>query len=324
MPESTWYLIGPDRTGFNCQDCCAGFSDDAGSCLPVSCPTSPSKFRKYLCPNSQFPTPHHMYKWNGDPDSSATISVNPIVCPSASTTCWSYTPTGGLNAAGRIGSNCVQSYVTSNNICITSSGPCPPPGPCLTRTGNIFYPKSCVTTSSGCHCSSGSSYSTCAYYCDRDNPGCDCCPDMCYDICPDGTPIAWCCDEPQPICYCDPEAIPTCPGDCSPDCDGGGNWVCPPVSCSPSCSSGYNCVCGTCLCSGQACCRGYSAGWSYNEATNECEPCYQGYWSRSDCCYKFYKQKHCSNENDICCNDGRCYSQSTVLCQIPTGNMPPP
>jgi len=321
MPELTWYFIGPDKTGFNCTDCCAGFSFSGESCLPYACPTSPSKFRKYLCPNSEFPTPHHMYKWNGNPDSSATIAVNPIVCPNSSTTCWSYTPSGGLNAAGRIGSNCSQSYVTSSNICMTSITPCTP-GPCAMVSGNIFYPKSCITTASGCICSSGSSYNTCTATCDDSDPECDPC-ERCYHTCPSGEIVEYDCGYSYE-CSCDSASEPTCPGGCSPDCDGNGNWFCPPVSCTPACSSGYSCNCGICSCVEQACCSGISAGWTWNSGLNTCEPCYQGYWSRSDCCYKRYKQKHCSNENDTCCNDGRCYSQSTVLCQIPTGNQPPP
>jgi len=326
MPEPTWYFIGPDKTGFNCTDCCAGFSYSGASCLPYACPTSPSKFRNYLCPNSEFPTPHHIYKWNGDPNSSVSISVNHITCPSSSTTCWSYTPTGGLNAAGRRGSNCSQSYVTSTYRCTGDFGTCPPfscSEGCFPM-GSIVYPEFCSVTASGCHCSSSSSYENCYCFCPDD--GCEFGQGTkeCIDEDGNSFPEVWCYGDPEPICPC--YGTPPDCGSCSPECVDTGYYTCPPSTCSPACSAGFVCECGECVCNtSSTCCVGYSAGWYYNTAApSRCEPCYEGYWSRSDCCYKLYKQKHCSNENDTCCNDGRCYSQSTVLCQIPTGNMPPP
>lgn len=333
MPSTTWYYIGPDKTGFSCSTCCAGFHSESGSCVPYPCPSSPSAFRNYYCPNSSNPTPDHVYKWNGDPDSSVTIGVNPVLCPGSSTTCYSYTPTSGLNSAGRIGGGACgvsQSYVTPIYNCDYIYSACPGCGTdgCCDIVGTRGVERYCSTTSSGCHCASGSSFNTCDCVCnfqytDPDSPcyldpGSGGNPETCYKDCPNGLQLSYTCGTTPPDCPCTEEQ-PSCPPCYSLVCQDG-NWTCVAYSCGAPCPApGYSCSCGVCSCtSSTTCCTDYSRGWSFNStAEPKCIPCYYG-WEAiqpADCCDVSWKRKNCAS-GSICCRDGRCYAENTVLCDF--------
>lgn len=343
MPE-TWYFIGPDKTGFDCKVCCAGFSSGGGSCAPYPCSTEEGGYRQYICPNYYRPTPHHVYSWNGNPSSNVTIRVNDKVCSSSSTQCYSYTPSGGLNAAGRIGSGCSQQYVTSNYICYASGLPCPScAGECCTQTGVHYINKFCVNTPSGCICSSGSEVNNCNCVCtyQQTDPEAPCYDDgggggggTCRRTCPDGNEWLYDCDTYFKCpCEGDPADI-SCSGGCDVVSCVNSGYACVSPTYSESCpadfvrctdpsSSARTCTCGQCLCTTPStCCSGAKAGWVYIDST--CIPCYRGYEGIQpiDCCDDTWKRKRCAN-GEVCCNDGLCYSTNTVLCEYdPPGPWP--
>lgn len=330
-----WYYIGPDKTGLTCSSCCAGFSISSlfNFCEPYPCPVPPSSYRNYFCPNSQNPTPDHVYSWNGNPNSNVTIKANPVIC-GPSTTCWSYFPSTGLNAAGRIGSGCgePQVYVDSYYNCHNSTSACPPcpDSPCCegsVPTGGRGVYRFCATTESGCHCVSGASYDNCgcpacAYNCVLGDPcyninacgGDGGCPYYEYYTCPDGTSVYYCPAYGPPPCDCPGES--PC-GACQLSECNAGNWVCTPLSCDPACSAGFVCSCGQCSCTtASTCCPGDARGWSYDSNQEpKCRPCYYGWEGEqpSNCCDSRWKRKNCST-GYVCCRDGRCYPSNTVLC----------
>jgi len=329
MPDPTWYFVGPDKTGFECKLCYAGFFETEADCKPWSCPVSPKKFRNYICPNVKFPTPHHFYSWDGDSMSegkSVRISVNSKVCPMSSTTCWSYTA-GALNAAGRFGSKCSQSTVSAIDKCSISSTSCPTPcgSGCGCVQGAIFFPQYCEITSSGCHCSNGPSFSFCGCICqdqceDPDLPcyGGDAC-NNCYKDCPDGTTFEYDCGSEPPSCPCDDAPDPP---DCPP-CNEllcvGDVFICVPLVCEEECSAGYSCSCGQCVCNtSSTCCVGSLSGWVWNEGAKECEPCYKDWQcvKPPNWCYRYWRQKNCELATEVCCNDGRCYESDSIVCDL--------
>lgn len=327
MPD--WYYIGPDKTGFDCDNCCAGFATIGSSCLPYPCSVP---YRPYVCPPPFNPTPHHIYSWDGV---SASIVVNSLLCSGSSTQCYSYSYSGSLNEAGRIGSGCLQSYVQSIDLCENEYGPTPICGPCIcggtpVATPSVTYYScqscSCVSTGSSaseCGCIGGN-FICCLYDPDPTN---ECCVTSLVSClpCPDGT--YRCCDACSGACS--PEFCPSCEGECEEPCPpctvcrcppGGGSYSCMNI-CSSSCSSGYTCCSGQCVCNtSSTCCVGYSAGWSYNSSTRECMPCYKtsegGSFSKSDCCDETWKRKACES-GSVCCQDGRCYSSESILCSYP-------
>lgn len=330
---SNWHYIGPDKTGFDCPDCCTAFSVSNGSCVPKSCQVlGSSVFRNYLCPNSSFPTPFHYYKITPS-TGNASIAPNPKFCSTVSPSCYTYSPSTGLNAAGRIGTGCSQTYVTYTTDCYGSISSTCPGGGCdtacgYTQTGFIAYPKSCFPTPGGaCSCVSLSSYAVAC--------GCQCTAGplpggLCYQT-----------FDPQAPCYVDPGNYNCiqCP-DGSLACDGaaccngaelppegcnqceqlvctGDAYTCSPLFCSTACSAGFTCSCGTCVCNtASTCCSGDTYGWFYSSDTRECISCgYNFYASREGCCDYTWKRKNCQ-AGSICCNDGRCYDESTTLCTI--------
>jgi hypothetical protein len=328
MPDPAWYYIGPDKTGFSCPNCCYGFSSSGGACLPVACPTPPSKFRNFLCPNSTYPTPNHIYAWDGDPDTDVYIAVNSIVCPTSVDYCWSWAPTTGLNAAGRIGSGCNQDTVELINNCTFDTADCP--GTCpeeCTRVGNIIFPYYCSVSSAGCSCQLSSSYASCFCYCPEDP-----CPYGEASVSCRGETVTYCITPGAgpPICDCEGDPPSDC-GPCGYECGTDGYYFCRPTSCSTSCSSGFSCSCGTCECNtASTCCVGPSSGWVYMPAvpatssasslSGYCKPCYDGWRSSEyvgppDCCYFPWKAKNCQTD-EWCCNDGRCYESETILCDF--------
>lgn len=341
-----WYYIGPDRTGLACSICCAGFSSKDGSCQPYSCPLPPSSFRPYICPNSTFPTPQHVYKFTNSSKSSVSISVNSLICPSSSTTCWSYTPSSGLNAGGRIGEvscSVSQSHVTSSFNCTGLNNGCPecPNLQCCVTTGRDGYDESCVTTESGCRCQSGSYENTCGCLCTwnyRDpaspcysstsQPDCSTDPsscETCYIYCDDGTVLTYYCGETVPVCPGGPSCgqPPTCENPCQTPVCINNVYYCVNKTCPPPCpAEGYSCSCGECLCTTEStCCGGFGFIYSSSSA-QKCTPCYQGWEGTQpeDCCDAVWKRKSCQGENQVCCNDGRCYD-SNILCDF---NPPSP
>lgn len=332
MPEN-WYYIGPDKTGLNCPNCCNAFSISGGSCQPKSCQLSGSLvIRNYLCPNPTFPTPFHYYKITPS-TGNASIAPNPRFCSTVSPSCYTYTPSVGLNAAGRIGSSCSsQEYVSAVNNCDASQRTCTSEDiVCDTSCGYapggiIFYPKRCEPNPLGvCSCVSSSSYSECDCLCvagpfnglcyqNTDSTG-SCYVDPGQEdciYCDDGT-LA--CDG-APCCNNSPLPDPPCTA-CEKIVCGGDFYYCAPKSCDPDCSDGYECSCGTCVCNtSSTCCKGYSYGWSYNSAARQCRSCGYGYNStQNGCCDSAWKRKSC-DAGSICCNDGRCYDEATTLCTI--------
>lgn len=335
MPE-TWYFIGPDKTGFDCKVCCAAFSSGGGSCSPYPCSTVEGGYRQYICPNSNRPTPQHVYSWNGNPASNVTIRVNDKICPSSSTQCWSYYPSGGLNSAGRLGSGCSQEYVTSYYNCDPSGSACPSCGnpECCTQTGQAYTIRFCVATPSGCICSSGSSVNNCectciyqivdseapCYYSDSGGG-----TDTCFITCPDGIQYEYTCGtEFNCPCSGDPNDI-SCSGCDTLGCVQG-NYQCVSPTYSEPCSAGFvrctdpsssiPCNCGDCVCTtSSTCCSGSAAGWPFEASTRRCIPCYEGYIGTQpiNCCDDTWKRKRCGS-GQVCCNDGLCYSVNTVLC----------
>lgn len=328
----SWYYIGPDKTGLACDYCCAGFYESFGSCLPASCEVSGSKvYRDYLCPNSNFPTPFHYYKL--DPvTNTATISVNPTKCTTLSPECATYTPSEGLNAAGRVGSGCSQTVVISSTSCFNSTQSCTFLG-CETacgyeqQPGAIVWPYSCMPNGGNCSCSQiGPSYSTCGCICanPRSEWNNTCCNpnegELCYCggggqgcvPCPDGTEA--CFGLP---CPCEGSALPdppcnfceqiTCPGP-------GGTYYCAEKQCYPACSAGYECSCGSCSCNAPStCCVGDLFGYIWDASAKACRSCGYGYPPPTNCCAP--NRAGCSSNDSICCNDGRCYNESTTLCR---------
>jgi hypothetical protein len=311
----SWYYIGPDKTGFDCSICCAGFYELGGSCVPFLCSTDGYP-RSYVCPSTSFPSPRHVYAWLGGPNDDVTIEPNPVLCGNADAC---YTITGGpLNSAGRIGSGCNQTYVVSEYQCADettycpSPPPCPPPGELVEISGSIFY--SCFRSGNSCSCySTGSTPAVCNCL---NNPGaCECCdengaPEGCSyncvyeDLCPDGS-----------IRYSN-----TCTGAVDPP-------SCPPAPCENTCPAppgvpaceaayGYSCDCGICNCIDTSVCICEPEGLSYDALTDTCVPCYAGDWEKEDCCDIVWKRKNCE-EGKVCCNDGRCYDENTVLCVYP-------
>lgn len=335
MPEPTWYFIGPDKTGFDCPNCCYGFSDVDGECVAAACPTASQSFRNYLCPNSTYPTPQHIYAWDDDGyDRPVSIRPNSHVCRVSSTTCYSYSPLL-INAAGRVGSGCSQTTVTPEYLCLPDFGDCPPldcEEGCVPM-GNIVYPEYCSITGSGCHCASSSSYANCYCHC----PSSSCFFNQCSTSCR-GEIVTFCCEDDTPICDCSGDPPSEC-GSCGFYCTYDGYYECRPSTCSPSCSEGFSCSCGECLCNtSSTCCVGTSAGWVYvssvsatystSSLSGYCKPCYSGWqdgvYSQPpneviSCCYLLWKQKNCE-EDEWCCNDGRCYQSKSILCDF----WPPP
>lgn len=329
MPD--WYYIGPDITGFSCSNCCAGFSIIGLACAPYPCSTN--GLRNYICPPPANPTPHHIYAWDGV---SANIVVNPLICSGGSTECYTYTG-GPLNSAGRIGAGCVQTYVTSAYICESTytNPPCnDPPVTCSCGqtpviTPDILYKScescSCVSTSSTvgtCGCTTVGA--VCCNTCEGD-PECEeCCfTDLTYtEVCGDGTTRT--CNTCTFTCFPE-EPCQECTGDCGGECPechdckcvvGSSTRTCVSRSCASSCSVGYECSCGVCTCNtSSTCCVGFSSGWTYNSSTKQCVSCGTGVWTRTDCCDTTWKQKNCA-AGKVCCNDGRCYDDGTVLCSL--------
>lgn len=318
-----WYYIGPDKTGFDCSICCAGFTDLGGTCAPFACSTNGYP-RSYVCPSTEFPSPRHVYSWLGGPNDDVTIEPNPVLCGSGDAC---YTITGGpLNSAGRIGSGCSQTYVVSEYQCENQTTFCPTPPTCgggeelVEIPGTIFY--SCFRSADSCSCYSYSEVEPqCA--CVSSSSSCElvvCCGDVddppgcvfnCLyeELCPNGTirVLDWCGNLPP-----DPFTCPEC-------VDSSGNpltCMAPPgvASCDPL--YGYSCSCGVCTCEDKSVCECPALGYSYDAITDSCVPCYQGDWEKEDCCDAVWKRKNCA-EGEVCCNDGRCYEENTVLCVYP-------
>ncbi len=328
---STWYYIGPDKTGFDCSDCCAGFSSVGGSCVPASCSIVGSLVRRnYVCPSTTFPSPFHYYFRNATTGNVA-VSLNPIKCPSGvDPACGYFTPElNTLNSGGRAGSGCSQSWVSwTSGQCQSSSSSCPAcDAECgYTQSGALIYNKYCSINGSSCSCVDAGSTNTCQCVCVQEG-GC-CSPDPespCYCgetpciLCPDGT---YACFGAE--CACGGSPIPTCNSCQSLECIEGTSYSCVEKSCG-ECSSGYICsssgaACGTCVCnSSSTCCVGEFFGFRYDSSSRTCRSC--GYdpsgsypTSSSSCCRAV--QKGCSNATQKCCADGLCYSSATTLCPI--------
>lgn len=322
---SNWYYIGPDKTGLACNSCCAGFTDVGGTCAPFACSTDGYP-RPYVCPNPTFPTPNHVYSWLGGAIDDVTIEPNPVLC-GTSTVCYSYSPSAGLNSGGRIGEGCTgQTYVTSTYLCEDVSTACPSPPACsppqelVEISGTIFY--SCFRSGDSCSCYSYAELDAqCA--CISSSSNCDlvvCCDDFgdppgcvfdCFyeELCPNGTV--------RTLDYCG--RSPPSPFSC-PECvDSSGNpltCMAPPGVASCDATYGYSCSCGICTCVDKSICECPAIGFSYDPGTDTCVPCYEGEWVREDCCDIVWKQKNCAS-GYVCCNDGRCYEESTVLCEYP-------
>lgn len=335
-----WYYIGPDKTGLLCSDCCAGFSDKNGSCQPYSCPVASSSFRPYICPNPSFPSPEHVYAWTNTSKSSVSIIVNSYFCPSSSTTCWSVSPSTGLNAGGRVGGVGCSSepvYVSSFYNCHDDNRNCGAcDETCCVKTGANYTPRSCVSSAGGCNCVSGSSVNTCSCLCFYQGfdseapcysepllcpPNCPC--DQTNIDCPDGTTLYYCVGDTPPECPipCEGEE-PSCGGCWNAYCNfSTGSYVCPPNCPSGGCGAGFSCSCGNCFCTtASTCCTANEVGWSFQgySSSPRCKACYRGWENSSrngDCCDEAWIRKNC-NPGSICCNDGRCYSSSTVMCDI--------
>ena len=326
-----WYIVGPDKTGLDCSNCCAAFYESYGSCSIKSCSISGSRvFRNYVCPSTAFPTPLHYYKINTS-TGDVTIEPNPRLCSTVSPSCYTYTPNTGLNAGGRVGSGCSsQTYVTSSNNCYGSQESCEEG--CDTECGyapegSVYYPKSCLPNPSGaCSCESLSSFSSCACTCVSgpfdgncqqssdptsscyvSSPGPDC------TLCPDGT---YACGDEE---CCGGAGYPTVPcTDCQEYSCSDAGYICVDKVCFPECTRpGYSCVCGSCRCNtSSTCCIDYSAGWLFDSSTRTCASCGLGYNdSSSGCCDTNWKRKGCDT-GSICCNDGRCYEEATTLCVV--------
>jgi len=334
MPE-TWYYIGPDKTGLACPDCCAAYRmPNNPSCSLPGCQVSGSTvFRDYLCTNAAFPTPYHYYSLNPG-TRVATIAPNPRFCSTVSSNCYTYTPSGGLNDAGRVGSGCSQTTVTSSNNCVGSSSECELPcnAECgLVQIGGIYNPSSCEPNPSGvCACSSTSRFiNTCGCECvsgpfpggactqcnSSDAPcyqNCSNDPDPCT-LCPDGTIVC-----PPDTCCGSSATLPEEPcNECQNIRCSNNQYYCESKSCSESCLPGFECSCGQCQCYTEStCCVGAQAGWSWNSATKTCRSCGYSYNSPPNgCCDSAWRRKGCSASH-VCCNDGRCYFDNYVLCTL--------
>jgi hypothetical protein len=342
-----WYLIGPDKTGLNCSSCCAAFRIISDSCAPLPCSTD-GQPRSYICPSTAFPTPDHVYSYLGGPADNVTIEVNPVKCGN-STECYSYEG-GPLNSGGRIGTGCSQEYVTSLAICGNELFPCegPPPdcGPCaspVTLAGIIY--KSCFKSAGESKCGCYSCSESREQECGCVTTTCLCCgyvdPETCCNTecifeyeCPDGTIVTYnsCTELPSCPCAGSPEPDPPCT-ECQEVYCAGETLACRNRSCpsvanctvvpwASPCGAGYSCSCGTCSCTSQStCCVGASEGWSYSAGESRCIPCYEPIggtpWVKEDCCDSVWQRKRC-DEGKVCCNDGRCYDESTVLCEYPS------
>jgi hypothetical protein len=326
-----WYIVGPDKTGLKCDNCCAAFVESFGSCTIKSCSVSGSSvFRNFVCPSTAFPTPLHYYKITPS-TGNVTIEPNPRLCSTVGTDCYTYTPTTGLNTGGRIGSGCSQTYVTSTRTCNGSQAPCALT--CDTACGYVVsgfqnYPKSCVPNPSGvCSCVSQDSFDDCRCEC-VDGPFAGACFQT-YDsegscfvsgispdciLCPDGT---YACGEGAECCG--GAAYPSEPcAECQDYSCSDTGYICAERICFPSCSrSGYSCICGSCQCNtSYTCCTDDAMGWSFDSSERICKSCGYGYsGSSSGCCDTDWKRKGC-DAGSVCCNDGRCYAESTTLCVI--------
>lgn len=108
---------------------------------------------------------------------------------------------------------------------------------------------------------------------------------------------------------------------------GSANYFCI-SSCDLSCYYAFprfGCECGQCRCqTSDTCCVDSEAGWSFKgrNSTSKCKPCYDGWEGTEpeDCCDVAWKQKGCRTSYEVCCNDGRCYANSTAMCDM----YPPP
>lgn len=315
----SWYLVGPDKTGLDCSDCCAAFYESEGACSIRPCSIIGGQARRnYVCPSTSFPTDFHYYKRNpttGD----ITIAPNPRRCSNVAPECATYSPSTGLNAGGRIGTGCSQTYVEATYGCTGSSSSCPTlncntacgylPNP----AGAIYYTSSCTTEPNAtCSCVSSSSYSTCG--CIQISASTEECVVICpyYRECNDGTIV---CNLEDP-CPCDDLPLPDPPCTaCQEEFCTGEELVCRDRTCVPACSAGYTCSCGVCVCNtSSTCCPGIW-GWSFDPENKRCFSCGDGYenYESSGCCDENYIRKRCQ-AGSICCNDGRCYSASTTLC----------
>jgi hypothetical protein len=315
----SWYLVGPDKTGLDCSDCCAAFYLSDGSCSLRPCSVIGGQARRnYVCPSTSFPTDFHYYKRNpttGD----ITIAPNPRRCSSVAPECATYSPTTGLNAAGRVGTGCSQTYVEATYGCNGSMSSCSDQG-CDTacgyvQVGNIYYTSSCTTEPNAtCSCVSGPTVDTCG--CALQNPPTSECPQCgdpgapcCTRRCPDGSIV--CVDFP---CPCDGLPAPSCTECQDLYCVDGEELICVDKTCATECSAGYECSCGVCVCNTSSTCCAGLWGYSFNPETRECTSCGHGYNSpRNGCCDVNYIRKGCE-AGSICCNDGRCYAENTTLC----------
>ncbi len=337
---STWYYIGPDKTGFDCSDCCAGFSSVGGSCVPVPCSVVGSRgTRNYVCPSDSFPSPFHYY-YRNPATGNVTVSVNPKKCLSGiSPDCGFFDPPlNTLNSGGRAGSGCSQTWpVFFSGSCQSSSSSCSIScredcGEVL--TGFITYNKICSISSGGsCSCVSGPTSNSCSCECVDPRFGSLCCdPDPFSTDCPCGSTDCITCDDGTIVCFgqpcpCDSSPIPVC-AECERLQCNETSYSCVSItSCESECSAGYICSlsgpsCGQCVCNTQStCCVGESFGWSYSSgwAPFFCRSCgYDptgSYPTSSDGCCRAV-QKGCSNATQKCCADGLCYSSSTTICRV--------
>jgi hypothetical protein len=183
-----------------------------------------------------------------------------------------------------------------------------------------------------------------------DPPGCSCCNPWPYCLpCPDGTG-QYCqyedgsctctgggpedaCTEAACCLNCTAEQLTTCQATCTDPCShcscDGTSYTCVANTCSAlglgsACPPGYSCVCGDCRCQDKSTCCEAHPGWKFNtsDSSNKfCYPCNRTsesglpLWpsSKSDCCDADWKRKYCS-AGQVCCNDGNCYPENTVLC----------
>lgn len=240
-------------------------------------------------------------------------------CPSCSEGCTQV----GLTFQKRncsLCSSCVDTY----SYTISCSCSCPVP-PCCTD-----YPT--CTTPPGCTC------------CDPYNPSyyCQLCEDGTTQYCTDfyggncncdGAPIS--CDIALCCINCTAEQLTSCQVTCTNPCStcscNGTDYDCVPMVCSTygivggdGCAPGYSCICGDCKCQDKSTCCEAHPGWKFNTSNSSnkfCYPCNRTsasglpLWSssKSDCCDTVWKQKYCSS-GQVCCNDGNCYPEGSVLC----------
>lgn len=340
MPVATsqWYYVGPDKTGFDCPDCCAAFSYSYGSCFVASCSVSLGQARRnYVCPTEAFPSPFHYY-YIQPGTNNVSVSANPVLCPGGVQESCGYfePPLNTLNSGGRIGAGCSQEYVT------WIDGPCSPytqdcPGTCnencgIYMTGNVTFLNSCYASGGVCGCNNAGSINNCACECLAPIWGALCCdpdPEASGECacgsdsgggdnnnctsCDDGTQAC-----PGP-CLCAGSPVPEC-GYCETVSCNGTNYVCDTPSCSEGCDAGFTCVCGGCVCTtSDTCCSGDRYGFSFvpygpPNYGGECISCGDGYptYAGKGCCLG-YERKGCE-VGEKCCADGRCYPSETTLC----------